>query len=95
MKEKENPVTASLRAKLHVHFDSIVSEPLPERLTDLLNRLREREQSWRNEIRDKYSSACGRPTVSVVSLAHQFFQYPFGAPACRNRGRRSRTARVG
>jgi hypothetical protein len=42
---EEVSVASRLRKALHAHFDSVVSEPLPERWVDLIKYLNERERA--------------------------------------------------
>ena len=45
MRHAQPPVFECLGKALHVQFDSVAKEPLPERWVDLINYLKEREQA--------------------------------------------------
>ena len=43
MREHRASLLRSLRELLHIHYDSIVEEPLPDRWVELIHALNERE----------------------------------------------------
>ena len=61
MREEKASFLWRLGKALHVHFDGIANEPLPQRWIDLINYLNEKESRQaepEQQVSAAYSSAC-------------------------------------
>jgi hypothetical protein len=58
MREEKASFLWRLGKALHVHFDGIANEPLPQRWIDLINYLNEKERRKPEQQVPPYSSAC-------------------------------------